>query len=126
MRTPLTPIIVELTPSEKLLLTEEIKETLRTLGINLEFFGGTSFQITEIPIFEEGYDENIYVNDVIQQVLHNDKLDIQELRKNAIATMACKVSVKANKRLTYEDMKHIIFRLSKQIILIIALTVGLQ
>ncbi len=113
MRTPLTPIIVELTPSEKLLLTEEIKETLRTLGINLEFFGGTSFQITEIPIFEEGYDENIYVNDVIQQVLHNDKLDIQELRKNAIATMACKASVKANKRLTYEDMKHIIFRLSK-------------
>ena len=112
-RTPLIPIIIELTPKESLLLTNERLDILKKLGILLENFGGNTYRVNEIPIFEQGYDENIYIQNVIHQVLYDDKLDLNELRKDAIATMACKASLKANQALSIDDMYQIIRRLSK-------------
>jgi DNA mismatch repair protein MutL len=112
-RTPLIPIIIELTPKESLLLTNERLDILKKLGISLENFGGNTYRVNEIPTFEQGYDENIYIQNVIHQVLYDDKLDLNELRKDAIATMACKASLKANQALSIDDMYQIIRRLSK-------------
>jgi DNA mismatch repair protein MutL len=55
----------------------------------------------------------VYVDDVIHQIVTNKKIDENILLDYAIATAACKASLKANTFLTTLDMENLINDLFK-------------
>ncbi|MDY0118320.1 MAG: DNA mismatch repair endonuclease MutL [Bacilli bacterium] len=113
VRSPLTPLLIDLTAAETQLLTKDKLELLLTVGIKLVPFGINSFRVEEVPIFQKGYDEELYVRDVINIAINENELDLTKLYREAISSMACKASIRANQFLSISDMKNIIDSLSK-------------
>lgn len=104
------PLIVPLTyeyPESECLILEERKEHLEKVGIHLEAIGRHSYIVRELPVWMEGIDEKVFVDEMIQEVLSHDHLDVVKLRDLAIATLACKASLKGNTYLTLDEIQTI-------------------
>ena len=110
---PLIPIIITITPSEVMLFSETKMALLRAVGLEFEPFGVNAYKVTQIPVWAKEYDEKAYVDELVYEVLHEDRLDIFKLRTHVIATMSCKRSVKANDRLSLADMQYLLDNLLK-------------
>ncbi len=103
----LLPLIFEMPQSEFLVLQEK-KEMLSRVGIELEEFGSNSFTVKQLPIWMHDIDEKKYIDAMIEQILRHDKVDHVALQEDAIATLSCKASLKANTYLTMLDMQTIL------------------
>lgn len=108
---PLIPTILNLKPSDAKLLTEEKLDLLKCVGVELEPFGLNAYKVVTVPTWIQKDNEKEYVDDLVNMALHEDKVDIFRLRKHAIATMACKASLKANMNCTMEEAKVMLDRL---------------
>lgn len=100
---PLVPIVINLKPSDVTLFTNQKREILKLIGLEFEPFGYNAFKVVTIPTWIHREDEKEYVDDLVDMALHDDKVDEFKLRKHAIATMACKASLKANMNCTMEE-----------------------
>jgi len=107
----LVPELFTFSHSEMVYFTPEVITILKEVGVEVEHFGPNTIRVTAVPHYNEAYDEKIYIQDIIEQVLNNKRLNPQLLRTNAIATMACKASIKARHRLTIYEMSHLISEL---------------
>jgi DNA mismatch repair protein MutL len=100
------PIVFEVAPAQVRLLERNI-ELFSKLGLDIEPFGGTSFQITAVCHL---YDEKL-VRDVVYQVLNEleqgDLFDETRLMDGALrlATRACHASVRGGDRLTPQERR---------------------
>ena len=108
---PLIPTILNLKPSDAKLLTEEKLDLLKCVGVELEPFGLNAYKVVTVPTWIQKDNEKEYVDDLVNMALHEDKVDVFKLRKHAIATMACKASLKANMNCTMEEAKVMLDRL---------------
>ena len=104
----LIPLVINLSPSDVHKLTEQKIEMLKEIGLVIEPFGLNTIRISTIPVFIKEQNEEVYIEELISQVINDDKIDIYSLRKNVIASMACKASIKANDKLEYVEMKDLI------------------
>ncbi len=100
---PLVPIVINLKPSDVTLFTNQKREILKSIGLEFEPFGYNAFKVVTIPTWIHREDEKEYVDDLVDMALHDDKVDEFKLRKHAIATMACKASLKANMNCTMQE-----------------------
>ena len=112
MQELLIPMVLEYPQSEWNLLNEK-KELLLEVGIRLEAFGNQSFVVKELPIWMKQIDEHLYIEEMIQQILHKQKIDLFSLRKDAIATLSCKASIKGNTYLDQKSLQSIVDELLK-------------
>lgn len=103
----LIPLIFEFPHSEFLVLLEK-KDLLLKVGIELEQFGTSSFTVKKLPIWIKHVDEKKYIDDMIEQILTQNKVDLLSLQEYAIASLSCKASLKANTYLTITDMQAIL------------------
>lgn len=104
------PLLVPLQfeyPMSEFLILEERKEILEKVGIHLEIFGEHGYILRGLPLWMKKIDENIFVDEMIQEVLHKNDLDVVALQEHAIATLSCKASLKANTYLSLSDMQTI-------------------
>ena len=108
----LVPITLEYPISEYLLI-EERKELLEQVGLTLEHFGDSGYVIKQLPLWMKSIDEHLFIESMIDQVLHNNKIDIISLQEHAIATLSCKASLKANTHLSMEGMQNIVDNLMR-------------
>ncbi len=102
------PLIVPLQfdfPMSDFLLLEERKEILEKVGIHLEVFSEHGYILRELPLWMKKIDENVFVEEMIEEVLSKNHLDVVALQEHAIATLSCKASLKANTYLTINDMQ---------------------
>lgn len=102
------PLIVPLQfeyPMSEFLVIEERKSFLEKVGIHLEVFGEHGYILRSLPLWMKKIDENIFVDEMIQMILHKNILDVVELQEHAIATLSCKASLKANTYLSLNDMQ---------------------
>ena len=112
MRDLLVPITLEY-PLSEFLIIEERKEILAQLGINLEVFGSGSYVIKQLPLWMQNIDEHVFIEDMVTQLLNDNKVDVVKLQDHAIATLSCKASLKANAHLSNEGMQNIIDNLMR-------------
>lgn len=105
---PLIPLLISLSPSDIKRLTEDRLSILRDIGLGIELFGLNTIKVFTIPVFIKEVNEEAYIEELIQQVIKEDRVDIEKLRKRVISTMACKASIKANDRLNEIEMKSLI------------------
>lgn len=103
----LIPLIIELPLNEFQIVMENI-DLLHKLHIDAEQFGTNTLKITQIPYYFNRIDLKVYVDDVINQIVTNKKIDEKLLTDYAIATAACKASLKGNTYLTTNDMEIIL------------------
>lgn len=104
MQPLLVPLQFEF-PMSDFLVIEERKYLLEKVGLNLEVFGGQGYIVRELPLWMRNIDENVFIEEMINQVLKNNKIDVVELQEHAIATLSCKASLKANTFLSVNDMQ---------------------
>ena len=107
---PLVPIVIELNNSDYMLLHNKIN-LLEQIGLRFDEFGKNSFKVVQVPSWINEVDEKQYIEELIEQVLRKDNLDIHMLRTDAIATIACKASIKAHDYLNVVEMQYILDRL---------------
>lgn len=108
----LIPKVVELSFQDIQKIKDKM-DLLKDVGIDAEVFGNTSIRILGVPVWMKDLDLEVYVSEIVEQILRNQNINIFALRSHAVATMACKASLKANKRLSYEEQLTLIENLLK-------------
>lgn len=110
---PLIPIIIELPNNEFLIIKERI-DILTSLNIKVEEFGSSSFRITSHPTwFPKGKEEEI-IKRIFEEIITKGKdFNLAKFNDNLAKLISCKMSVKANTRITTEAQEEIINKLRK-------------
>jgi len=106
MQPLIAPLQFEYTVSDFLVINES-KSLLDEVGIHLEVFSQQGFVVRELPMWMKNIDEKIFIEEMIDQLLSDQKIDVMALREHAIATLSCKASLKANTYLSMMDMQTI-------------------
>ena len=111
--TMLIPITIELSPSEYIKLMEK-KDILTSLNIDIEEFGINTIVVKTHPTWlKEGYEEES-IRKIIDIVLLLDKdFDRVRFEEKIAITLACKMSIKANHHISFEEMEYILNELVK-------------
>ena len=107
---PLVPVMVDLKPSQIKLLTEERLQLLKSIGLALEPFGANVLKVNTIPSWAL-HQAQVYVEDLLHQLFEEPTLQPDKLRLYALASKACKTSIKAQDVLTLEAMQSLVNRL---------------
>lgn len=108
---PLIPEVINLKPSDMALFDENKRELLKSIGLEFETFGFNAFKVTTIPTWIQRETEREYIDDLVNMAIHDDHIDEFKLKKHAIATMACKTSLKANMHCSMEEAEVLLTRL---------------
>lgn len=110
-RNLLIPITVEY-PLSECMIIEERKDLLKEVGIELEPFGN-GFIVKQLPMWMNNINEHIFIEDMINQILRDNKINLLSLQEHAIATLSCKASLKGNSHLSLEAMQTIVDNLMR-------------
>lgn len=104
----LIPITIEYSLDEYIILKENF-ELLEKLNFKAEEFGMNSIIVKEHPIWLPNYKEEENIKKIFEMVINREKsFDLQRFYDNLSATVACKMSIKANTDITLEEMKYLI------------------
>ncbi|MET0101623.1 MAG: DNA mismatch repair endonuclease MutL [Sedimenticola sp.] len=86
-------------------LAEEQTELLESLGMEVGRLGKETLVVRSIPVLLQGADAEKLLRDLLADiVVHGSSGRIREEINTVLATMACHGSVRANRRLTLEEM----------------------
>lgn len=105
---PLFPINIELNSSDFLTIKEHM-ELLNSLGFLIEEFGLNTFIIKEHPTWlKEGYEEES-IHKIFDTIISiGDRFDRVKFNEHIAITLACKMSIKANTRISTEAQEEIL------------------
>ena len=103
----LFPKSIELNNSDTEIFKEILPE-LKSVGFDIEFFGGTTFVIHGIPsdLIEEN--ETILIEKLLEDFKNNSNFETFDVRKKIAKTLAYQTAVKAGKALDKNSMQQII------------------
>lgn len=110
---PLVPIIIEFPVNEFITIKENI-DILKDLNVEIEEFGSNSFRVVSHPTwFPKGNEEKI-VRRILEEIKDKGKdFNLAKFNDNLAKLISCKMSVKANTRITTEAQEEIINKLRK-------------
>ncbi len=103
------PVVFEAAPSQTELLESNL-ELFAEMGIEIEPFGGNTFQITAVcPLYAESKAPDV-VYGVLDELAQGNLFDKENARADLlrIATRACKASVKAGDPLTSDERRSLL------------------
>ncbi|UOQ93294.1 DNA mismatch repair endonuclease MutL [Halobacillus shinanisalinarum] len=99
----LVPLTFEFQSKEALRI-EEYKEELERVGLFFETFGDNSYIIRSHPQwFPQGFEEEV-IQEMVEQLMSDERINVTKLREEAAILMSCKRSIKANHYLNQTDM----------------------
>ena len=110
---PLIPMIIEL-PNNEFIIAKEKLDIIKSYNIDIEEFGINSFRVISHPTwFPKGNEEKI-VRRIIEEIVNKGKdFSLAKFNNSLAALISCKMSVKANTRITKEAQEEIINKLRK-------------
>ena len=110
---PLIPIIIEL-PNNEFIIAKERLDIIKSYNIDIEEFGIISFRIISHPTwFPKGNEEKI-IRRIIEEIVNKgNDFSLAKFNNSLAALISCKMSVKANTRITREAQEEIINKLRK-------------
>jgi DNA mismatch repair protein MutL len=105
---PLFPINIELNSSDFLTIKDNM-DTLVSLGFLIEEFGLNTFIIKEHPTWlKEGYEEES-IHKIFDTIISiGNRFDRVKFNEHIAITLACKMSIKANTRISQEAQEEIL------------------
>lgn len=90
-----------------------INEKTQPFGIHFESFGLDRIIVREIPIWLKDVDEQQFFESLMALFMENLNIDLSQIRKHVLATMACHSSIRFNRILSMEEMNQVIKDLQK-------------
>ena len=109
----LIPITLEYTNNEFIILSKHF-DIIRNLGYDIEEFGVNTVIIKSTPAWIKEGNEEVIIRSIIDILIEEEShFDIAKFMEHAIATMACKASIRANTNITIEEMENLISDLRK-------------
>ena len=104
----LFPITIELSSSEFLVVKENLS-ILTNMGFVIEEFGVNTFVVKEHPTWlKTGYEEEL-IHKIIDIMIHNNgAFDRVKFNEHIAITLACKMSIKANMRISIEAVEELL------------------
>ena len=82
--------------------------SLRKLGFEIEHFGGREYSISAIPTILPSIDKEVWLKELITELLEVDSAKNTESILEKIASMSCKAAIKGKQRISYEEAKILI------------------
>ncbi|MCL6602905.1 MAG: DNA mismatch repair endonuclease MutL [Paenibacillus sp.] len=107
----LLPITLEFTPSESRQLGERL-HWFEQAGVYLEHFGGQTFLVRSLPYWFPQGEEKAIIEEMAEWVLSEKTIDLAKLREKSSILCSCKASIKANHKLTEQEVDSLLSRLS--------------
>ena len=105
---PLFPINIELNASDFLTIKEHM-DILNNMGFVIEEFGYNTYTIKEHPTWlKEGYEEESIHKIFDSIIVLGNKFDRVKFNEHIAITLACKMSIKANTRISTEAQEEIL------------------
>ena len=102
-QTILVPLIFNVDYSQ-LENTEEWMDPLIEMGFSIEEFGGTSFRVTEIPMFMEIGEADEFLKEYLVNFRSGNNIR-NTVVINKLIMMSCKAAIKAHDKLSLNEMK---------------------
>lgn len=99
----LVPINLQYSKRDYLLVLDHLDE-IEHLGIELEEFGSNSFNIRVIPNWIFRGREKEFLDQIIDDIIHSKKTEREEFLDSLAINLACKKSIKANDKLSKEEV----------------------
>ena len=106
------PMVVTVSMTEAEALTR-YKDAFAGLGFTIESFGGNEYCIREVPANLYGIGERDLFMELLDAVSQENGTLDTEVIASKIATMACKMSIKGNQRVSLMEVEHLIDELMK-------------
>lgn len=103
----LAPAVLELS-SEDFSIYEENKEIFHKTGFSIEIFGDNTINIKEVPLILGKPEINTLFMDILDNIRNLGSGEGVEIKYNSIARLACRAAVKANDRLSLQEMDHLL------------------
>ena len=101
------PMVVTVSMMEAEAL-ERYKEAFAGLGFTIESFGGNEYCIREVPANLYGIGERDLFMELLDAVSQENGTLDTEVIASKIATMACKMSIKGNQRVSLIEVEHLL------------------
>lgn len=109
----LTPLPLELTPSERVTMEEELDHLL-SYGYDIEPFGGESYVVRGVPAALSGLDTSRLVRAALGEAEKDCRSSsVVEARNRIAARLACHAAIKVNFPLAMEKMHYLVRELWK-------------
>jgi len=103
----LLPLTFEFSKQEAIFI-EQYAEELQQVGLFFEPFGNQTYVIRSHPNwFPKGLEEEI-IREMVDQVMNEEKINVEAIREDAAILMSCKRSIKANHYLNQDEMFHLL------------------
>lgn len=106
------PMVVTVSMTEAEALTR-YKDAFAGLGFTIESFGGNEYCIREVPANLYGIGERDLFMELLDTVSQENGTLDTEVIASKIATMACKMSIKGNQRVSLMEVEHLLDELMK-------------
>ena len=107
------PLTLEYTNSEYIILKENF-EFLRNMNFDIDEFGINSVIVKAHPVWLPKGNEDNSIKKVLELVIEKEKnFNLEKFNDHLAATMACKMSIKANTAITLDEMQNILDDLRK-------------
>lgn len=106
------PVSVTLTSMEEEILVKNIM-TLNDMGLILERFGPREYVIRSLPAGQRSLAPDMFKDLLAQLAEAGGRVEAQEARQRLLVMMSCKQAVKANTRLSEEEMLALLTGLQK-------------
>ena len=104
----LLPLTLEFSNNEFTILKENF-DFLRELNFDIEEFGINSVIIKAHPVWLPLGNENNAIKKILELVIEKEKgFSIERFNDHLAATMACKMSIKANTSITLKEMENLL------------------
>jgi len=103
----ISPVIIELLPEDYCYYIEN-KDIFNKAGFNIEIFGENTISIREVPLILGKPEINKLFLEILDNLKNMGSGNTPDVKYNTIAKLACKSAVKANNKLSLEEMKSLI------------------
>jgi DNA mismatch repair protein MutL len=108
----ISPLKIEISPSEKLFLKENLEE-IRKLGFNLEPFRGNTFILREIPVIFDKDITHLVIKDIISDITEIGRDEsFKNIKEEIINYLSCHRSIRGGDDLSLNDIRKLIIQLA--------------
>lgn len=108
----LVPISIEM-PQNEFIIVREHLELLNSIGIEVQEFGSNTFIVRSHPPFLHEGQEKEEISQIFEIIAHNESFSREKFIDHTAATMACKMSLKANGYIDFDEAEYLIKELRK-------------
>ena len=106
------PISIEVTKNEFLVIREHL-DLLKEIGFDTEEFSDNSFIVRTHPVWLHDGIEKSDIEKIFEIIAHNESFSKEKFLDHMVATMACRMSIKANDYITLDEATFLLNELRK-------------